>query len=764
MFPFIQLLNKGLSCIPVEMPSKRPKGAWREFQRLPPTPEQVRAWNSQNGAIICGAVSGNLICIDFDANLDNGESVFHTFMEHFWDITQIDEPVIQRTPSNGYHIVVRCEEPVEGNTKLAATADHKVLIETRGEGGYFVASPSEGYEIIQGSWAQIPTVSREQLDLLFDHARSFDAKHPLPTVTHMPQKPHDEQPQYSEHPNMPQGLRSRVGDEFDEKATTADIVNMLTVHGWTQGRTRADGSVEMVRPGKALKEGISATVGWAGRKGLYVFTSSTEFEPDSFYKPHQVLCFLKYGGDFKRMAKDLALADSSRTGLETMRTQKGLRIAAESAKVINKRKEFAQDMPDMADTTKPPLIDAKQKTTGQSKVKPIDEVRIWLQANYEFRYNTLRERTEVNREHGWDVLTDRDIDTILVSLTDNAINYSKEKLLSLLNSRWVDSFNPIAEWLDSLETWDEDNHPDYIDMLASTVRLVSHDQDLFFRKWLKNWLVATMATWTRAGLNHTCLVLQGPQGVGKTQWLNKLCPKPLQPYMYCGALKADNKDATLNICENVLINLDELESTTRNDMSHLKSLITREKVKERRAYARLTEEFRRMAVFVASVNVDQIFNDPTGNRRFIIVSAKEIDYMHSIDMDLVFAQALALLKQGFQYWGDAQGNAELTANAGSYAMVDPVEELIQEYCEIPSHDDIHGIGCEWMTATAVVNEIASLGQKVRTPIERDGRRAGLVLTKLGFQKRVLKGRVLYHIKKINRSTFGHDDTKIIAPF
>ena len=133
-------------------------------------------------------------------------------------------------------------------------------------------------------------------------------------------------------------------------------------------------------------------------------------------------------------------------------------------------------------------------------------------------------------------------------------------------------------------------------------------------------------------------------------------------------------------------------------------------------------------------------------------------------MAAVYGQAYSMLLAGHKYWGDAEGNAEITANAQSYAVVDPVEEILMEFIEKPS--SAHDFDCAWLSATAIVNEIALLHNKVRIPIEREGRRAGLVLTKLGFEKKVSMGKTYYHIKRKNRSSTSYFDNvpEVKAPF
>ena len=741
-FPFSDFIQTNLSVIPVVMPRKTPAFAWRDYQTVIADNDTAKSWATKYaaGAIVAGKVSGNLLCIDIDIKNDEGRSLFERFMTELSTIAPelVSKAVVQKTYNGGVHLVYRAQTAI-GNQKLACTKDNTVLIETRGEGGYFVAAPTPGYELVKGKWDEIATLSVMEQSVLLDVARSFDER------SHAPMKTDTTEGFFA----VPE-QSTRVGDDYDKRMSRDDVVSLLVRHGWEQGKHRADGTVEVTRPGKSVRDGISGTVGYLGDANvLYVFTSSSVFEPGRAYKPHQVLCFLEYNGDFKAMAKALALADPTRTGV---------------AKLKGKRAKNAEAMPTVEEVNEQIAQEIESSNGKVDKKKQIELVRLWVQTNYALRFNTLLQRTECYDADidGWRTLSDRDVDSMLVSLADANVNYSKEKLLQLLNSQWVEEHSPLREWSAQLQPWKEGDH-DYIADLVATVKVAEHQKD-FFAKWLPNWLVATVATWTGRGINHTCLVLQGGQGIGKTQWLNKLCPPDLTQYMFAGALVAENKDSILSICENVLINLDELESTTRKDISHLKSLITREKVKERRAYARMTEEFKRIACFVGSVNTDQIFNDTTGNRRFLMITCLELDYTHTVDMAAVYGQAYSMLLAGHKYWGDAEGNAEITANAQGYAVVDPVEEILMEFIEKPS--SAHDFDCAWLSATAIVNEIALLHNKVRIPIEREGRRAGLVLTKLGLEKRITRGVACYFVKRKNRSSTSYFDNvpEVKAPF
>jgi len=93
--------------------------------------------------------------------------------------------VLVKTP-RGWHEYYRCTEGVEGNQKLAmrlgSDGKEKVLIETRGEGGYSLlpGCPPEchplgkTYELVQGDLRAIPVITGEQRLLLLNAARALN--------------------------------------------------------------------------------------------------------------------------------------------------------------------------------------------------------------------------------------------------------------------------------------------------------------------------------------------------------------------------------------------------------------------------------------------------------------------------------------------------------------------------------------------------------------------------------------------------------------
>jgi hypothetical protein len=300
----------GLRVIPPrEDGTKRPLSAWKQFQTEPPSKEQMRSWyaNGHEPHGI-GLIMGNGIeCLEFE---DRG--MYQTYRDTaeaggLGDlIDRIEAGYMETTPGGGIHWLYYCEE-TSGNTKLASRPAEgqqrphwpqnvDVLIETRGDGGYIIIAPSHGpvhesgraYELVSGGLEQIATITPDERQELFLLARAFDES-PKP----------DYQPAHTE-PTPIDG--TRPGDDYISRTDWKDL---LEPHGWRlvyqHGETQY-----WRRPGKNI--GISATINGEGvtPDRLYVFTSSTDFEPNRSYTRFQFYAVTEHQGDFHAAAKELA--------------------------------------------------------------------------------------------------------------------------------------------------------------------------------------------------------------------------------------------------------------------------------------------------------------------------------------------------------------------------------------------------------------------------------------------------------------------------
>jgi hypothetical protein len=285
----------GISAIPVRG-DKRPLIPWKAYQTRLPTEDELAKWFARPvGVAICAGGQAGVECLDFDEKYARGILSRFTArakdagLEHL-----LGELATQRTPSGGFHLVWRCQGRRIGNEKLAtrpATEEERAagnreltMIETRGEGGYFLVAPSEGYELQRGDWTALPVISEEDRDALLSLARSFDERAPAEAV--------NEEPLHQ----AAQGDELTPGDDYDLKA---DVPALLRTHGW---KACGPSGKYWTRPGKA--KGISAS--WDVVPGrFFVFTSSTEFASNHAFRPWHVYAMLECGGDYSRAAAEL---------------------------------------------------------------------------------------------------------------------------------------------------------------------------------------------------------------------------------------------------------------------------------------------------------------------------------------------------------------------------------------------------------------------------------------------------------------------------
>src|SRR5437867_4468188 len=130
----------GLSSIPLKAMSKLPDLAtWQQYQKRVPSEQERKAWFSvpRNLAILCGAISGGLVVLDFDDP--------RAFAYCFPDPVEIARKTLVVETGRGVHVYAR----LKGGGKPHSTTyrrrgkEHAWFpLDVQGEGKYAVAPPS----------------------------------------------------------------------------------------------------------------------------------------------------------------------------------------------------------------------------------------------------------------------------------------------------------------------------------------------------------------------------------------------------------------------------------------------------------------------------------------------------------------------------------------------------------------------------------------------------------------------------------------------
>ncbi|MFJ8110459.1 phage/plasmid primase, P4 family [Streptomyces sp. NPDC096132] len=309
--------------------TKAPLGGWKPYMKERASAEQLHAWfvgGHPGIGLVLGEVSGHLEMLEFEGRAvtegvarEFGEICNDSSIGDLWQ--RLREGYLESTPSGGAHLIYRVTGgPVLPNTKLARRPANaaereakprdkvKPLIETRGEGGFVVVAPSHGpvhpsggaWRIVNGGPNTVPVITADERDALFAVARMLDQ---MPAVAEQPAPATDAANafllgggQALEEPGALSPL-----DDFERRTPWADI---LKPHGWTLVRSSGQTSYWR-RPGKDQGM-ISATTGHAAdRDRLYVFSTSTEFEPERPYTKPGAYAVLNHGGNHSAAAGEL---------------------------------------------------------------------------------------------------------------------------------------------------------------------------------------------------------------------------------------------------------------------------------------------------------------------------------------------------------------------------------------------------------------------------------------------------------------------------
>ena len=317
--------------------------------------------------------------------------------------------------------------------------------------------------------------------------------------------------------------------------------------------------------------------------------------------------------------------------------------------------------------------------TEEPAVSIIDQIENFLSAKYNFRYNIVTKRLEYKllQENNYKSSNDYAENSMFRELLKANIKCNISKLRNILGSDFCKIYNPFIDYFTGLKQWD--GVTDYIQQLSRTITTTHNELwELCFRKWLVAMVGSAINDDT---INHTVIVFSGMQGAGKTTWITNLVPAQLKDYLYSGTINPNNKDTLIHLSECFLINLDELENLNKSEIGSLKETITKAHIRIRKAYGHNNETMPRRASFAGSVNSNQFLNDTTGSRRFLCFEVTDIAYQHTVDLTLVYAQALHLYNSGFQYWFDKEEIKIINANNEQYQLKSVEEELLLTWFE-----------------------------------------------------------------------------------
>ncbi len=243
-------------------------------------------------------------------------------------------------------------------------------------------------------------------------------------------------------------------------------------------------------------------------------------------------------------------------------------------------------------------------------------------------------------------------------------------------------YNPVRDWI-SRSPWDGIER---LSLFFETISLAPGFPEGMKRILMTKWLTSAVAA-AFLPENFLCrgvLVLQGPQGIGKTSWFRNLVPHESGWFGEGRILDPADKDSVYGAISYWIVELGELEATFKKaDLARLKAFLTSQSDKLRLPYGRRQSTFARRTVFAASVNSPAFLLDDTGNSRWWVLPCQGVSFNHGIDMQQLWAEIYHCYYRPYEqnggrylWWLTPEEEETLSRLNREYEAADPVEELI----------------------------------------------------------------------------------------
>ena len=190
------------------------------------------------------------------------------------------------------------------------------------------------------------------------------------------------------------------------------------------------------------------------------------------------------------------------------------------------------------------------------------------------------------------------------------------------------------------------------------ITLSRHRQHDYVRAVGARWLISAVARVFHPGAKADCaLILEGPQGIKKSTALSVMA----QPWFTDRLSDLGSKDAAMETKGVWIIEIAELDTMSRAEVSAIKAFMSRTHDRFRPPYGKRLVDLPRQCVFAGSINPEGGYlKDATGGRRFWPVVCGQID----ID---------ALARDRDQLWAEARdrfrnGRAVVAGDAGAECL------------------------------------------------------------------------------------------------
>ena len=301
-------------------------------------------------------------------------------------------------------------------------------------------------------------------------------------------------------------------------------------------------------------------------------------------------------------------------------------------------------------------------------------------------FNQLLDGMEIKGEVPWKHPSKfwRDADDAqLISYVDTHYGTFSARNYDIAVTKVADdrAYHPIREFIESLPEWDKIPRVDtlLVDYLGAA-------DTAYVRAVTRKTLCAAISRVLRPGCKFdSMLVLNGPQGVGKSTLIAKLAGEWFSDSLNLGDTK--DKTAAEKLQGYWVLEIGELAGLKKAEVETLRSFLSRQNDIYRAAFGKRATPHLRQCVFFGTTNAESGYlRDTTGNRRFWPVktpgSGKKQSWNLTHEEILqIWAEALVYVRQGEKLYLSPEMDALAKDEQREAMESDEREGLVREYLD-----------------------------------------------------------------------------------
>ena len=389
---------------------------------------------------------------------------------------------------------------------------------------------------------------------------------------------------------------------------------------------------------------------------------------------------------------DKASAETPAARLPSFKAMTDFALSDEKVKAVFAEERFAQAEADFTEDNWQAALDLDKAGNVKNTLRNLTLILENDPNLQPLVFNQLLDGMEIKGEVPWKHPSKfwRDADDAqLISYVDTHYGAFSARNYDIAVTKVTDdrSYHPIREFIDTLPEWDRIPRVDTL-----LIDYLNANDNLYVRSVTRKTLCAAVKRVLEPGVKFdTMLVLNGPQGVGKSTLIAKLAGEWFSDSLNLGDTK--DKTAAEKLQGYWILEIGELAGLRKAEVETLRSFLSRQNDIYRAAFGKRATPHLRQCVFFGTTNAESGYlRDTTGNRRFWPVKTPGNGRKHSWDLTQdeilqIWAEVLTYVKAGERLFLSSEVEALAQAEQREAMESDEREGLVRMYLDTQLPED-----------------------------------------------------------------------------